>query len=239
MIRFYSPEIEDTLTLPEGESSHCCRVLRKQIDDEIEVVDGKGHIYTCRIIDNNPRQTKLEIIKSETEIPESIKNGITIAIAPTKSFERMEWLVEKGIEIGVDRIVFIRCSRSERKDINLERIKKVAVAALKQSLKSKLPDLKQYTDFKSFLREEKEYDQKFMGYCSEKIPRQDFSKIYDPTMETLILIGPEGDFTEDEVKNAVDSGFIPVTFGKSRLRTETAGIYAITAVNVLKNQLIS
>ncbi len=235
MIQFYAPDIEQTLTLPESESAHCSRVLRMNVGDEAYVTDGKGKRFRCVIMDPNPKHTAVEILDFE-EVPNHWQCQITLAVAPTKHSDRMEWMLEKAVEIGVDRVVLLRCQRSERKAIKVERLEKVMVSAMKQSLKGVMPKIEEVTSFPTFLKSLGEDSQKFMGYCSKDYPRKDFSKEYHPGKDVAILIGPEGDFTPEEVDMAVASGFIPVTFGHSRLRTETAALYAVTAVQVL-NQL--
>ena len=140
MTRFYAPDIKQTLTLPEGESGHCCRVLRLSEGDDVEAVDGKGTLHRCRIIDAHPRRTGIEIIESIVE-PRHWNPRITLALAPTKNMDRMEWLVEKAVEIGVDRIVFLDCEHSERRVVKPERIERIMVSAMKQSLKSRMPEL--------------------------------------------------------------------------------------------------
>lgn len=234
MIQFYSPEIESNGKLPEGESAHCVRVLRMKVNDEIRVVDGKGNIFLCRITDANPKGAELEILEKISDHDDDPQ--ITLIVAPTKNFDRMEWMVEKCIEIGINEICFVKCERSERKHIRKERVEKVAVAAMKQSLKSKLPVISFFEDFRSMLSYVCKKDGgKFMGYCDDEYKRLEFAKELIPDNNVIILIGPEGDFVHREVQDAVNVGFIPVTFGKMRLRTETAAIYSVTAVHVVNS----
>ena len=235
MIQFYAPDIIDSPFLPEGESVHCSRVLRMKEGDEIFVTDGKGSRYRCEILKPHPVHTELRIIAKEDLIPER-DYFLTLAVAPTKNSDRMEWMVEKAVEIGVDRIVLLRCSRSERKNLRPDRLLKVMVAAMKQSLSCTLPLLEEVTDLAAFLKNSSENAKKFFGYCSEEYPRKSFATSLTPGGDVVVMIGPEGDFTPEEVEMSVASGFLPVTFGDKRLRTETAGVYAVTAVSVL-NQL--
>ncbi|MCH5227855.1 MAG: 16S rRNA (uracil(1498)-N(3))-methyltransferase [Muribaculaceae bacterium] len=235
MIQFYAPDIEKELCLPEGESGHCCRVLRKKEGDEIIVTDGKGHRFICEIIKDNPKRTELKIKGKETFKLER-NYSLTLAVAPTKNADRMEWLAEKAVEIGIDRIVLIRCERSERKVLRPERLLKVMISAMKQSLSTFLPLISEDKPFKDFINEDFGMAQKFLGYCSDLYPRKSFVKECSPGREVVVMIGPEGDFTEKEVEKAVEKGFMPVTFGDKRLRTETAGIFAVAAVDVI-NQL--
>ncbi len=236
MIRFYAPDIESTGMLPEVESGHCCRVLRKQEGDVINVVDGKGNAFECRIIDAHPKKTMVEINSKVQEKPHW-DCRITIAIAPTKNMDRMEWFVEKIVELGVDEIVFLNCEHSERKIVKPERVEKIMISAMTQSMKSKMPVLRANIPFKDFIAGVSD-SEKFMGYCNENFPLKCFVKEYHPGEDVAVLIGPEGDFSPAEVERAVDAGFVPVSFGATRLRTETAGLYAVCAVHAV-NSLIS
>lgn len=235
MIQFYAPDIEATGLLPESDSAHCCRVLRMKEGDELAAVDGKGRRFRCRIVEAHPRHTAVEILSSE-ELPSHWGAEITLAVAPTKHSDRMEWMLEKAVEIGIDRVALIKCSRSERKAMKLERLEKVMVSAMKQSLKGVLPKLEEVTDFNKFVESVGDGVQKFFGYCDETRPRHEFVKCCKPGMPVVIMIGPEGDFTPGEVERAESCGFTPVTFGESRLRTETAAIYGVAAVHII-NQL--
>lgn len=233
MILFYAPDIESDPYLPEGESGHCCRVLRMNVGDEIHVTDGKGHKFLCVIEDNNSKHTKVKILNKESVSGPTY--SLTLAVAPTKSADRMEWLVEKAVEIGVDRIALLRCDRSERKEMKAERLQKVMIAAMKQSLAYRLPELIETTKFKDFIKSPNPNVGKFFGYCSDEYPRKEFAQEYKAGENVVIMIGPEGDFSDNEVKEAVQCGFVPVTFGEKRLRTETAGIYAICAVKTINS----
>lgn len=235
MIQFYAPDILQANELPESESAHCCRVLRLKEGDEIVVTDGKGGRFKCEILNAHPSHTQF-LIKEEISIKSEKNYTLTLAVAPTKNADRMEWMVEKAVEIGVDRIVLLKCKRSERKVMRRERLQKVMIAAMKQSLGTFLPELEELIDFKSFINNIRKDTQKFFGYCSEKYPRKEFANELRQGGDVVVMIGPEGDFTEEEVAEAVNAGFIPVTFGEKRLRTETAGVYAVCAVSVL-NQI--
>lgn len=231
MIRFYSPDIESTLELPEIESGHCCRVLRMKVGDRIHVVDGKGHEFLCEIVDAHPKHTSVEIISCSDE-PKHWKERIVIAVAPTKNIDRIEWMLEKIVEIGVDEIVLLKCEHSERKNVNEERLLKIIISAMKQSLKATLPVFKGLVPFSTFVAES-DTENLYMGYCDEKIERKEFATTYPGNSNLTILIGPEGDFSPSEVEKALKKGFIPVTFGESRLRTESAALYAVTATHVI------
>lgn len=235
MIQFYAPDIESTGLLPESDSAHCCRVLRMKEGDEVVVVDGNGKRFVCTIIDAHPKRTAVEIISEESVLPHW-KIGITLAVSPTKHSDRMEWMLEKAVEIGIDRVVFLRCQRSERKTINLDRLEKMMISAMKQSLKAVLPQLEDAGCFRRFVDSVPETSQKFFGYCSSEYPRKEFVRECEGGKDVVIMIGPEGDFSPEEVEYAVARGFIPVTFGESRLRTETAAVYGVAAVHIL-NQM--
>lgn len=234
MIQFFAPDIQESNQLPEVESQHCIKVLRMKQGDKIFVTDGKGYRYSCTIIDPNPKHVYLNI-NSKEFIPNHWNEQITIAIAPTKNMDRMEWFAEKSTEIGINAIIPIKCSHSERKELKIERINKILVSATKQSLKTTIPQLSEMIKFAEFVKQP--FDgQKFIAYCDESIEKKNFIKEYIASNNVLILIGPEGDFTPEEVSLAIENGFIPVTFGNSRLRTETAALFAVAAIQTL-NQL--
>lgn len=231
MIRFYSPDILTDLTLPETESGHCCRVLRMKEGDRIFVVDGKGKEYECEITDAHPKHTAVEII-AEREEPKHWKERIVLAVAPTKNIDRIEWMLEKAVEIGVDEIVLLKCAHSERKNVNADRLEKIIISAMKQSLKATLPVFRGLVPFKEFMQMV-DTARKYMGYCDDKTERREFAKEYPGNEDLTILIGPEGDFSPEELSLAIEKGFQPVTFGESRLRTESAALFAVTAVHVI------
>lgn len=234
MIQFFAPDIQESNQLPEVESQHCIKVLRMKQGNKIFVTDGKGYRYSCTIIDPNPKHVYLNI-NSKEFIPNHWNEQITIAIAPTKNMDRMEWFAEKSTEIGINAIIPIKCSHSERKELKIERINKILVSATKQSLKTTIPQLSEMIKFAEFVKQP--FDgQKFIAYCDESIEKKNFIKEYIASNNVLILIGPEGDFTPEEVCLAIENGFIPVTFGNSRLRTETAALFAVVAIQTI-NQL--
>ncbi len=230
MIQFYAPEIESTGTLPETESGHCCRVLRMKEGDHIFVTDGKGHRFECVILDANPKHTAVEILTTETISP-WWGFRLQLCVAPSKNADRMEWLVEKAVEIGVDKIILLKCSRSERKVLRTDRLEKIAVSAMNQSLKTNKPVIEGPIPFKDVVVDDFS-GFKCLGYCDDAYPLRSFSKEYAGG-DVRILIGPEGDFTPEEVALAVERGYIPVTFGGSRLRLETAALYAAVAAHVI------
>lgn len=231
MIQFYAPDILTDPILPESDSQHCIKVLRMTTGDKIEVVDGKGHRYACVIVDAHPKHTMVKIEQSE-DVPLSWPQQITVAVAPTKHIDRMEWLVEKLVEVGVNRIVPLRCRWSERKELKNERLRKIAVSAMKQSLKAVLTEIDPMTPIKDFISTFRA-DQKFIAYCSKTITRHELSHLYTPHRSVGIMIGPEGDFDDSEIRLALTSGYCPVTLGDNRLRTETAALYSASAFHIL------
>lgn len=234
MHRFYAPDITTTMLLPDEEAQHCVRVLRLKEGEEVEVVDGKGHLHLCRILNANAKNCAVEIVGT-TDVKPHWRCRITVAIAPTKNMDRMEWMAEKVTEMGVDRIVPLLCRYSERKVLKTERLRKILVAAMKQSLKATLPQLDDLTPFDDFMKALPN-GQRFIAYCDPAIPRRDFVKECLPESDVTILVGPEGDFSQPEIRAALDAGFIPVSLGDSRLRTETAGVFACAAIHTI-NQL--
>lgn len=234
MIRFYAPNIETDSTLPEVESGHCCRVLRMRTGDQIEVVDGRGGLYKCLISEANPKTTGLDIL-SKSELFLNWKPKITLAVAPTKNMDRMEWLAEKAVEIGINRLVFLNCHNSVRKTMKSERIEKIMVSAMKQSLKAILPELVELVPYHEFIRNDNS-SCKFVGYCDDRIERKEFAVSYDGQSDITIMIGPEGDFTNEEIRAAFDEGYVAVTFGNTRLRTETAALYALCSAHTIITQ---
>lgn len=227
---FYAPDIESTLVLPEEESGHCVRVMRLAEGDEIMITDGKGNFYRTSITNAHPKHCQVEITSSwQPEKPWDAY--IHIAVAPTKNMDRMEWFAEKATEIGIDEITCLNCRFSERKEVKTARLEKILVSAMKQSQKALLPQLNGMTDFKQFVRQPFN-GRKFIAHCEEgEKPLIKF--IYRPGENVLILIGPEGDFSPEEIKSAEENGFEAISLGKSRLRTETAALTACHTIHVL------
>ena len=235
MHRFFAPDIATTLTLPEEESRHCVRVLRLIEGDEIEVIDGCGTLYRCRIALAHAKHCGVEIL-SHKACPPHWGAKIMIAVAPTKNLDRIEWMAEKCTEMGIDRITPLLCRHSERKVLKNERLHKILVAAMKQSLKAQLPQLDELTPISDIIGE-KCGAQRFIAYCDESLPRDErrsLAQVYDPSRDAVVMIGPEGDFDSAEVEAALKAGFVPVTLGDSRLRTETAAIMAVATMHTIK-----
>ena len=220
--------------LGEEDSKHCVKVLRMGEGDTIEVVDGNGKLYTCRITMAHPKRCAVEVVGC-VEQPPHWACRIVLGIAPTKNLDRMEWLVEKCVEMGIDRIIPLRCHNSERTVLKTERLRKIMVSAMKQSLKATLPQLDEITPVDQVLAEP--FDGvRCIAYCDEMLPRdqrQNVADAYQAGRDVMVLIGPEGDFSPEEVQAAKTAGFVPVTLGESRLRTETAGMMAVAWIHAL------
>jgi 16S rRNA (uracil1498-N3)-methyltransferase len=212
------------------ESRHCVKVLRKQAGDTIHLTDGQGSFYTGRILKADPRQCTFEIIE---QVKEAQKNyHIHIAIAPTKNLDRTEWFVEKAVELGVDEISFVICDNSERKDLKLDRLERKAISAMKQSLKATLPTLHEAVRFPQFLEKSSAVDEKYIAYVDLENASPPLKSLLQPKRRYCVLVGPEGDFSREEIALALQKGFQPVSLGQSRLRTETAGIAACVMLNL-------
>ncbi len=225
---FYCPEIvEGQDYLDEEESRHCAIVLRKKAGDLIHITDGAGHLYTAQLTGLNPK--KCPFILSEKEKKEKPSYFIQIAIAPTKNTDRIEWFVEKAVEIGIDKISFIRTAFSERKSINIERIRKKAISAMKQSIRVYLPEFEEIKELDAFLNIRLD-NQKFIAHL-ENIETPYLSERAWPNGNYTILIGPEGGFTQNELDLIRSNQFELVKIGNHRLRTETAGVVACTILN--------
>lgn len=228
---FYTPDInEDIYCLNAEESKHCVRVLRLGEGDEVSLVDGRGGFYTGVITVGEIKRCEVKIIRKICDYGKRPFH-LHVALAPTKNIDRTEWMLEKCTEIGTDEFTLLLTAHSERREVKTERLEKVIVSAMKQSLKAYLPRLNALTDFKSFLDSCKQ-GQRFIAHCNEGEKKR-LDEVYLPGSDAVILIGPEGDFSIEEVKLAVNEGFVPVTLGESRLRTETAGVVACHSVNFM------
>ncbi|MEQ8926887.1 MAG: 16S rRNA (uracil(1498)-N(3))-methyltransferase [Fulvivirga sp.] len=227
---FYEPLANNnSFVLNKEEALHCLKVLRKKKGDHITVIDGKGNFFQCSIAKDNIKDCQLEVISVEGTCPP--ERHIHIAISPTKNLDRIEWFVEKAIEIGVSEISFIVTQNSERRHIKLDRLLKKAVSAMKQSLKATLPVMNDLVPISTFINEQKlDSTATLIAYVDDANPLLIQNAITN-SEKVLVLIGPEGDFTSEELELALTSGYQKVSLGKSRLRTETAGIVAITILN--------
>jgi len=227
---FYTPDIMQNQILSEEESAHATRVLRLKEGDEIFLVDGKGTFYRALIADAHPKRTAVQL--EEHWAQGKLWNfHLHIAIAPTKNMDRMEWFTEKATEIGIDAITCLRCRYSERREIKTARLEKIMISAMKQSQKASLPLLTGMTNFKEFVEQPFE-GKKFIAHCEEG-EKSYLKQLYQAGQNTLILIGPEGDFSPEEIEYALQYNFKPVSLGESRLRTETAALAACQTIHVL------
>ncbi len=227
---FYAQEIvSDYYDLSEEEARHCLKVLRLKKNDSVNLTNGKGKLFTGFVNYISQKECSIKI----TDIKEEEKRNATIhiAVSPTKNIDRFEWFLEKATEIGIDIITPIICERSERQVIKTERLNKILISALKQSLRTYLPELKDLTPYNKFITTTKEQT-KLIAHCADG-EKKTIKELYKKGDNVLILIGPEGDFTEAEINKAISSDFVPVTLGKNRLRTETAALVACHSFNFI------
>ena len=237
MIFFYCPNPVSTVhVLDEQESRHCIKSLRLRKNDQVYITDGQGNLYLTQIISDNIKACSLEIIHKIEDYPR-LPYHLHIGIAPTKNSDRLEWFVEKAVEIGISQITALVCEKSERTSIKPDRIERLMIAAIKQSLRTEIPTFTHKIYFNDFIETTKEmYPQKFIAYCGDL--QQDVSllkTVCQPAANTLILIGPEGDFTPNEVQKAIHCGFTPISLGQFRLRTETAALLACATVKMVND----
>ena len=226
---FFNPDINEStsqITFDREESKHIVKVLRKSVGDDLHITNGKGWLFIAEITLADIKNC-IATITSKTFKPER-KYNVHIAVAPTKMNDRYEWFLEKATEIGIDTITPIICDHSERKVIKIDRFEKILQSAMKQSLHYYMPKLNNAISFKEFIKQEFT-GQKFIAHC-EETDKKSFKKELQPNEDVLILIGPEGDFSVKEIKQALQNGFIPVTLGETRLRTETAAIVACHSI---------
>lgn len=224
MHTFFAPDlVGPAYTLPEDESKHAVRVLRLGAGDEVALLDGRGGVYRAAVADASPKRCQLRIAHHELVPPRAYFTHV--AVAPTKNLDRMEWFVEKAVEIGVERITFLRCARSERRELKLDRLEKIAISALKQSGQAWLPQLDELTDFAAFVAAVAP-ETTFIAHLEEG-ERTALAQVVATGPGCCVLIGPEGDFTPGEIALALGRGIRPVKLGASRLRTETAALAAV------------
>lgn len=225
---FYTPDIQTHPELPEEEAQHCIRVLRLNAGDEITLTDGKGNFYRAEITAATNKRCLVKVIETIPQDP-LWQGHLHIAMAPTKNMDRNEWFAEKATEVGIDELTFLNCRFSERRVIKTERIEKILISAIKQSLKARLPKLNEMVDFDKFIAQDFS-GQKFIAHCYDG-DKPLLKEVVRPGEDSLVLIGPEGDFSEEEVAKAISKGFKPISLGKSRLRTETAALVATVIIN--------
>jgi len=232
---FYVPDAAHAHELPADEASHAVKVLRLTAGDEIMLMDGQGNFYRAVVIVASNHHCMYDI--QETQPQERPWQGhIHLAIAPTKLMDRTEWMVEKAVEIGVDEMTFLDCQFSERRVVKTQRLEKIAVSAMKQSRKAWKTEIHEMTSFNDFITTPRSGYQ-YIAHCYEEVERSflfEQMKTLAPTEDVTILIGPEGDFSIDEVRNAIGKGYQSVHLGSSRLRTETAGLSAVMMAQLSK-----
>lgn len=230
---FIGSELDDnTLFLTEEESWHCAKVLRKKNGDVLSVIDGLGNLYSGKIISDNPKKVLLTI-ESREKKTNTRKYKLHLAIAPTKNIDRIEWFVEKAVEIGIDEISFLQCKNSERKILKIDRIQKIVESAVKQSVQFYMPKVNDLQPFQKFI-EGKTYHSKFIAHC-QTLQLPYLGGLVSKGVDSIVLIGPEGDFSIEEVNLAKQFEFQEISLGENRLRTETAALYAVNIFSVLSN----
>ena len=232
---FFVPDAENQTELPTDEAMHAMRVLRLKSGDELFLMDGEGNYYRAKVTEAATHHCYYEILE---KLPQERqwKGHLHLGIAPTKMMDRMEWMMEKATEIGVDEVSFLNCKFSERRLVKLVRLDKIITAAVKQSHKAWKPQVNEMVHFNHFLEQPIE-GRKYIAHCYEEIPRTYlFDALCKPSddADATVLIGPEGDFSIDEVRQAVAAGYQSVHLGKSRLRTETAGLSAVMMMQLAK-----
>ncbi len=232
---FFVPDAENATELPVEEAMHALRVLRLKSGDEMFLMDGEGNFYRAEVTLAATKHCLYNILEKMPQ-EKTWEGRICVAMAPTKMMDRTEWFAEKATEIGVDELAFLNCKFSERKVMRTVRLDKIIVSATKQSRKSWKPVLLPLTSFKEFIGRERE-GLKFIAHCYEEIESVDLfdtlQKEHKSGEAITVLIGPEGDFSIDEVKLAIKNGYVPVSLGQSRLRTETAALYAATVAQLV------
>lgn len=234
---FYVPDALTATELPPEEAMHALRVLRMKIGDEMVLMDGQGNYYRAEVTLAHTKHCLYEI-KEQMPQQRQWQGHLHLAIAPTKMMERIEWMTEKAVEVGVDEISFLNCKFSERRLVKISRLEKIMISAVKQSHKAWATQLNEIVTFDAFIKQPRE-GHKYIAHCYEEVPR---TYLFDELQKTsasddaTVLIGPEGDFSIDEVRQAIAAGYISVHLGKSRLRTETAGLSAVMMMQLAKEK---
>ncbi|MBQ4387491.1 MAG: 16S rRNA (uracil(1498)-N(3))-methyltransferase [Prevotella sp.] len=232
---FFAPDAATSTELPNDEAMHALRVLRLKTGDELMLMDGKGNYYRAEVTLAHTKRCLYDIIETIPQQPQW-EGHVHLAIAPTKLMDRMEWMIEKAVEVGVDEISFLQCQFSERRQVKMPRLDKIVIAAVKQSHKAWKTQLNDMTSFRDFIAQPHQ-GHKFIAHCYEEIPR---TYLYDELRQlpasddVTVLVGPEGDFSVDEVRMALENGYRSVHLGKSRLRTETAGLASVMMMQLSK-----
>ena len=234
---FYVPNAASVGELPEEEAKHAVRVLRLQSGDRMVLVDGEGGLFDAEVSVASGKHCLYNILES-LPYEREWRGRISLAIAPTKMMDRMEWMAEKATEVGFDEISFLDCKFSERKTLRTDRVERIVVSAMKQSHKACKPVVNEMCGFREFVAREREGRQ-FIAHCYEEVARRDlFDELSAMDAETpvTVLVGPEGDFSIDEVRLAMEHGYESISLGRSRLRTETAGLSAVMMANLSKRR---
>ena len=232
---FYVPDAEKLTELPAEEANHAIKVLRLKEGDELMLMDGKGSFYRAEVTLVSNHHCMYRIVERQPQQPQW-EGRVHLAIAPTKMNDRIEWMAEKATEVGIDELSFLNCQFSERRNLKTERIKKIVVAAVKQSHKAWMPVVNELEPFRQFISRQSS-GHRYIAHCYNEVPRVNlFDELcrLDASEDALVLVGPEGDFSIDEVRYAVSQGFVSVDLGKSRLRTETAGLSAVMMMQLAK-----
>jgi len=231
---YVTEQIDGLLRFSEEESRHCVKVLRLKIGDDLYLTDGKGNLYKGRVRDNNIKACQISVLERINDYPR-LPYNLHIGVSPTKNNDRLEWFIEKAVEIGITEITALACEYSERIFVKTDRVQRLMISAMKQSFRIDLPTFSQNIPFADFVQKtQTHYTQKYIAYCGEQTQNPPLLQtICQPRQDTLILIGPEGDFSPKEILQAVSHGFTPVSLGKFRLRTETAALLACSAVQVI------
>ena len=232
---FYAPQMTlPEYTLTEEESRHAIKVLRLRVGDTLHITDGRGNLHLCQVVSDSAKHCTVRVVESQSEF-EKRNYSLTMAVAPTKNIDRYEWFLEKATEIGVDTFVALESAHSERRVVKPEREEKVITAAVKQSLKAYHPAFEDMTPFKTLVAREFS-GRKFIAHCGESVRGKSYlASTLNAGENALVLIGPEGDFSPEEVALAVENGFEEITLGTQRLRTETAAVVAVTMVAVINS----
>lgn len=234
---FYVPDAACVTELPDEEAVHAVRVLRMTAGDEMMLMDGEGTFYRAQVTLTSQKHCLYEIVESLPQ-ERQWQGRVHLAIAPTKLMDRIEWMTEKAVEVGIDELSFLDCQFSERRSLKLPRIEKIVVSAVKQSRKAYMPQLNDLENFKTFVKRHST-GRRYIAHCYDEVARVNlFDELRKGSADgdALVLIGPEGDFSIDEVRMAVEAGFVSVDLGKSRLRTETAGLSAVMMMQLAKQK---